>query len=135
MNIYQEKREVVGEAVFKDLVSQIMLRLIDNHWISHLQEMDYIKAGIGLRAIGHRDPLVEYKEEAYEAFARLTKTIYEDLVSTLLHLPVDKPEDEIAPSENDNPFRLDKLSYSDSRGSLSESAAPKAFVDIERKVL
>ncbi|OUO86133.1 preprotein translocase subunit SecA [Gordonibacter urolithinfaciens] len=135
VNIYQEKREVVGEAVFKDLVSQIMLRLIDNHWISHLQEMDYIKAGIGLRAIGHRDPLVEYKEEAYEAFARLTKTIYEDLVSTLLHLPVDKPEDEIAPSENDNPFRLDKLSYSDSRGSLSESAATKAFVGIERKVL
>ena len=49
-----------------------MLRIIDTRWMAHLQEMDYLKAGIGLRAFGQRDPLVEYKNEAYNAFQNLT---------------------------------------------------------------
>ena len=76
---YDAKAEQVGP-VFKDIQSQVMLRFIDTRWMSHLQEMDYLKSGIGLRAYGHRDPLVEYREEAHRAFAALTESIYRETI-------------------------------------------------------
>ena len=51
-----------------------MLRFIDTRWMAHLQEMDYLKASIGLRAYGQRDPLTEYRDEAHRAFAALTSS-------------------------------------------------------------
>ena len=54
--------------------------------MSHLQEMDYLKQGIGLRAYGQLDPLVEYKQEAYSAFKNLTESMYEDFLRTFLRL-------------------------------------------------
>ena len=57
--VYAEKAEQLGEPVMKMLESQVMLRIIDTRWMAHLQEMDYLKSGIGLRAFGQRDPLVE----------------------------------------------------------------------------
>ena len=60
-----------------------MLRIIDTRWMAHLQEMDYLKTGIGLRAFGQRDPLVEYKNEAYNAFQNLTSSMYDDYLRTL----------------------------------------------------
>lgn len=65
-----------------------MLRVIDTRWMSHLSEMDYLRAGIGLRAVGQRDPLVEYKEEAYSAFSALVAAIYEDFIRTILRLQI-----------------------------------------------
>ena len=64
----------LGHAMMESLSAQVMLRIIDTQagW-QHLQEMDYLKTGIGLRAFGQRDPLVEYKNEAYAAFQRLTR--------------------------------------------------------------
>ena len=59
---YAEKSEQLGRPVMRMLESQVMLRIIDTRWMAHLQEMDYLKAGIGLRAFGQRDPLVEYKK-------------------------------------------------------------------------
>ena len=73
-----EKREAVGNPLFEELCAQITLRTMDTHWVAHLADMEGVKAGIGLRAYGHRDPLVEYKEEAYRAFSRLVASIYED---------------------------------------------------------
>src|SRR5699024_10195963 len=121
MNPYRRKRKEVGTEEMKKIARQVMLRQIDTHWIAHLQEMDYLKNGIGLRALGHRDPLVEYKEEAYRAFTDLTFGIYEDFIRTLVRLPVEKPEI-VLPPEEDNPFRLDKLIYSNVEAALTESS-------------
>ena len=55
----------------RDLNAQVMLRVIDTRWMNYLQEMDYLKQGIGLRGFGQRDPLVEYKTEAFAAFRTL----------------------------------------------------------------
>ena len=75
-----------------------MLRIIDTRWMAHLQEMDYLKTGIGLRAFGQRDPLVEYKNEAYNAFQNLTSSMYDDYLRTLLRLEIAaKPAAEGAP--------------------------------------
>ena len=76
--MFASKSEQLGEPVMKMLEGQVMLRMIDTRWMAHLQEMDYLKAGIGLRAFGQRDPLVEYKNEAYNAFQNLTAGMYED---------------------------------------------------------
>ena len=86
--VYEEKSAMLGEEVVRNLEAQVMLRIIDTRWMAHLQEMDYLKAGIGLRAFGQRDPLVEYKNEAYSAFQNLTASMYEDFLRTLLRLQV-----------------------------------------------
>ncbi len=84
-------------------------------WMAHLQEMDYLKTGIGLRAIGQRDPLVEYKNEAYSAFQNMTSVMYDDFLRTLLRLQIsikiDAPKDDAEDRE---------LSYSSPEDALSE---------------
>ena len=54
------KAERLGEDLMRELNTQVMLRVIDTRWMNYLQEMDYLKTGIGLRGFGQRDPLVEY---------------------------------------------------------------------------
>ena len=83
---FDEKTQKLGEEVMRELAAQVMLRVIDARWMAYLQEMDYLKTGIGLRGFGQRDPLVEYKTEAYEAFTLLVNTMYEDFLRTILRL-------------------------------------------------
>ena len=103
---YSEKSDQLPDGVMQALSAQVMLRVIDTRWMSYLQEMDYLRAGIGLRGFGQRDPLVEYKAEAYAAFTELVNTMYEDFLRTILRI-------ELAPvaqareleSEGDNALR------------------------------
>ena len=83
---FDEKTQKLGEEVMRELAAQVMLRVIDTRWMAYLQEMDYLKTGIGLRGFGQRDPLVEYKTEAYEAFTLLVNIMYEDFLRTILRL-------------------------------------------------
>ncbi|QOY60778.1 preprotein translocase subunit SecA [Thermophilibacter immobilis] len=85
---FAEKAERIGEDPMHALSAQVMLRVIDTRWMAYLQEMDYLKTGIGLRGFGQRDPLVEYKSEAYSAFTELVSTMYEDFLRTILRLEV-----------------------------------------------
>ncbi len=86
--LYEAKRNEIPADAFVKAENFVMLRVIDTRWMSHLSQMDYLKAGIGLRAVGQRDPLVEYKEEAFRAFGELVNSIYEDFLRTMLHLQV-----------------------------------------------
>lgn len=123
--VYAEKSEQLGESVMKMLESQVMLRIIDTRWMAHLQEMDYLKAGIGLRAFGQRDPLVEYKNEAYNAFQSLTAGMYEDYLRTLLRLQVAVKQDQPELAEEKSP--LDgKVSYSSPEQVLEETGVAAA---------
>ena len=106
----------MGDLLFGDLCTQIALRTMDTHWVAHLTDMEGLKAVIGLRAYGHRDPLVEYKDGAYRAFSRLVGSIYEDSLRAILRLPARGAG--AAPgglSDEDNPFRPEDMVYSDSR--------------------
>jgi len=96
--IYQSKEDTLGEDRMRQLEQQVMLRIMDTRWMAHLQDMDYLKSGIGLRAYGQRDPLVEYKNEAHAAFGALRDTMYEDYIRTVLRIqivqqPLDQPEE------------------------------------------
>ena len=84
--VYNEKAERLGDELMRNLNTQVMLRVIDTRWMSYLQEMDYLKQGIGLRGFGQRDPLVEYKTEAFAAFRILVDTMYEDYLRTVLRV-------------------------------------------------
>ena len=95
---YDEKKASLPADVFEQIQSQVVLRVIDTRWMAHLSEMDYLRAGIGLRAVGQRDPLVEYKEEAFRMFGGLVTQIYEDFLRTLLRLEVKRRDDSDAGS-------------------------------------
>jgi preprotein translocase subunit SecA len=97
---YSAREQEIGDERLRALERQVMLRVIDSKWMEHLQEMDYLKEGIGLRAMGQRDPLVEYKSEAYEMFSHLVAGINEDFIRTVMHIqvvPQQPPPEEEAP--------------------------------------
>ncbi len=82
-----KKRCALGNDAFESIASNALIAIMDAAWIEHLQEMDYLKTGIGLRSYGHKDPLVEYKDEAYAAFEALANSLYERLLEAVLHIP------------------------------------------------
>ena len=110
LDIYEHKKDQIPEDVFDQVQNQVMLRVIDTRWMSHLSEMDYLRAGIGLRAVGQRDPLVEYKEEAYSAFSALVAAIYEDFIRTVLRLQVTANLEQ--PEQLEDQETLNSVSYS-----------------------
>jgi preprotein translocase subunit SecA len=97
---YDAKEALIGPEQLRDLERFVMLRVIDTRWMDHLLEMDYLRDGIGLRAMGQRDPLVEYKGEAYEMFSLLVATINEDFLRTILHIEVVQETAPTAPIRN-----------------------------------
>ena len=108
---YDQKAERVGEELMRELNTQVMLRVIDTRWMSYLQEMDYLKQGIGLRGFGQRDPLVEYKSEAFRAFQTLVDTMYEDYLRTILRIEV-KQAPSAARQAAEEPTELSNATYS-----------------------
>ncbi|MDR1412310.1 MAG: preprotein translocase subunit SecA [Actinomycetes bacterium] len=88
LNEYNGKEATLGLDNMRELERQVMLRVLDTRWMQHLEEMDYLKEGIGLRAMGQKDPVVEYKNEAYDMFAGLVQAIEEDFLRTLMHLDI-----------------------------------------------
>ena len=110
LGIYEDKKGQIPEDVFDQVQNQVMLRVIDTRWMSHLSEMDYLRAGIGLRAVGQRDPLVEYKEEAYSAFSALVAAIYEDFIRTILRLQINVNLEQ--PEQAEDQETLNSVSYS-----------------------
>jgi preprotein translocase subunit SecA len=85
---YAAKGEEFGEQNLRGLERFVMLSVIDSMWMDHLSEMDYLKDGIGLRAMGQRDPLVEYKAEAYNMFEGLVASINESFLRTIMHVQI-----------------------------------------------
>ncbi len=83
---YEVKESSVGEEMMRNLERYLMLRIIDQYWIQHLHDMDALREGIGLRAYGQKDPLQEYKKEAFEAFQDLLRAIQHDLVMQIFHV-------------------------------------------------
>ena len=84
----------LGPEVMRDVERNIYMSIIDQRWREHLAEMDYLQEGIGLRAMGQKDPLVEWQREGFERFAMLVNAIDEDFVRYAMHAEVviEQPE-------------------------------------------
>jgi len=80
-DFYKRKEEMIGSELMARLERYAVLSVIDDKWKEHLREMDDLKEGIGLRAYGQKDPLLEYKAEAYRLFVQLLDTIRNEVVS------------------------------------------------------
>jgi preprotein translocase subunit SecA len=85
---YQEKEDLVGPDVMRQTERIVMLQVIDNQWKDHLLSMDELKQGIGNRAYGQKDPLVEYKKESYDLFTAMMDRIEDETVRYLFFLQV-----------------------------------------------
>jgi len=85
---YEQREEQLGDEIMREIERRVMLSIIDQRWREHLYEMDYLQEGINLRAMGQRDPLVEWQREGYDMFTQMTEAIADDFVRYVMHLDV-----------------------------------------------
>jgi len=88
VHLYERRVQEVGDEVFRDIERYVLLRVVDYHWKDHLHNMDHLREGIGLRAVGQKDPFVEYQLEAFEMFQNMVAAIREDALRYLFHVRV-----------------------------------------------
>lgn len=93
--VYQAREEAIGSESMRELERRVVLSVIGRKWQEHLYEMDYLKEGIGLRAMAQRDPLVEYQREGFTMFQAMMEAIREESVGFLFNLEV-----EVTPAED-----------------------------------
>ena len=99
--LYDEREKEISAETMRELEKAIMLRVVDSKWMDHLDAMDALKEGINLRAYGQKNPLVEYKFEAYEMFEEMIDSIKRTVITFLYHIqvtyskPVPKAEDRL----------------------------------------
>ena len=90
---YAAREQTLGDETMRELERMVMLRIVDDKWMDHLDAMDQLREGIGLRAYGQKDPLVEYKFEGYEMFQNMIDTIQDDVVRYMFRVNVVRQED------------------------------------------
>ena len=88
--IYEERENKVGSEAMREIERRVLLSVIGRRWPEHLYEMDYLKEGIGLRAMAQRDPLVEYQREGYSMYQSMMEAIREETVGYLYNLDLSK---------------------------------------------
>jgi len=113
---YQTREQEVTPEVMREIERQVVLSVLDRKWREHLYEMDYLQEGIGLRAMGQRDPLVEYQREGYDLFMAMMDSVKEEVVGFVFHAQLQQPTEpqtleddangQVAPS-NENVSRND----------------------------
>jgi len=103
---YEERENLMGSAVMRELENLVMLKIVDSQWMEHLDAMDMLREGVGLRAYGQRDPLVEYKFEAYDMFEAMKGAIQDDVVRYIYRVNLisqPKVEDHLVNASVNNP--------------------------------
>jgi preprotein translocase subunit SecA len=91
VKLYESKEAEFPEPEnIREIERVILLKVIDNKWMDHIDDMDQLRQGVGLQAYGQRDPLVEYKMNGYEMFDAMTSNIKQDTVRLLLHVKVEQ---------------------------------------------
>ena len=91
-NYYAQREAELGSEQLREIERVVMLRMVDSKWMDHLDAMDQLRQGIGLRAYGQRDPLVEYKFEAYQMFQGMIDSIQEDTIRWVFRARIAQPQ-------------------------------------------
>ncbi len=89
---YSAKEEQFGQEAIRELERMVLLRVVDTKWMEHLDAMDNLREGVGLRAYGQRDPLVEYKREAYDMYQEMMAAIREEVIRIMFHMELENEE-------------------------------------------
>jgi preprotein translocase subunit SecA len=133
--IYGYKEQKLGEKFLRDFEKYVLLRVVDENWKDHLHEMDMLKEGIGLRAYGQKDPLIEYKQEAYHMFVNLIDNINQKVLEMMWRTQIVE-----APREHRYaPPRLmmvhndaTNLGYQAGAASAEQAGSPGEMSDIQK---
>ena len=96
LTAYERREQEFGAEMARELERRVVLAVLDRKWREHLYEMDYLREGIGLRAMAQRDPLIEYQREGYDMFSSMMEGIKEESVGTLFNARVEVQQDTIA---------------------------------------
>ena len=106
LNKREERNKIIGEYQASEIEKRIFLQLIDQNWKMHIQYLEQLRQVIGLRSYGQRDPLVEYKKEAFTLFENLLKKLKSDLITILLNLKiVDNAQEENFDNKRSEKFK------------------------------
>ena len=92
LDIYEAKEKQYGESVVRDMERYVLLRAVDTNWMEHIDAMDEMRRGIGLRAYGQHDPIVAYRNEGYDMFAAMTESIREQTAKYVLSMAIKEQE-------------------------------------------
>lgn len=87
---YEEKEQEFGSEFMRELERVVLLRIVDQKWMDHIDDMDQLQHGIRLRAFGQRDPVIEYKFEGFEMFEEMNRNIQADVVKVILNTQIDR---------------------------------------------
>jgi preprotein translocase subunit SecA len=98
MEAYERREAELGAGLVRDLERWVLLQLVDLHWREHLYNMDYLREGIHLRALGQKDPLAEYRLEGHGMFDEMMSTLKSELVRYMFHIEVDRAPEAEAPA-------------------------------------
>ncbi|MDA2974336.1 MAG: preprotein translocase subunit SecA, partial [Actinomycetota bacterium] len=124
---HYEQREVeLGEDTMRQVERQVMLRIIDQRWREHLEEMDYLQGGINLRAMGQKDPLTEWQREGFQMFGSMMTGIARDFVRYVMHVQVAQPEQ---PTLTPKVLNLQQTSSEDATASGFDTARAAAAAE------
>lgn len=85
---YESREKSIGSSMMRELEKAVMLKVVDSKWMEHLDDMDMLNEGIGLRSYGQRNPIVEYKVEAYDIFEEMQQAMMETIVLYLYHIQI-----------------------------------------------
>ena len=119
---YQEKEQAVTPEVMRELERVVLLNITDTKWREHLYEMDYLQEGIHLRALAQKDPITEYRREAYDMFQGLTESIRADFVRYIYRVEFVKQGEEQARTRAPQPSRVQ-----DNRAEVEEAGGQRAL--------
>lgn len=114
---YEAREKSIGSSMMRELEKAVMLKVVDSKWMEHLDDMDMLKEGIGLRSYGQRNPIVEYKVEAFNIFSELQQSMIETIILYLYHIQI-----QFTPSpENDAPSKKERIDSSVNNSEVSEN--------------
>ncbi len=126
---YEQRELELGSDTMREVERQVMLRIIDQKWREHLYEMDYLQEGINLRAMGQKDPLVEWQREGFDMFGQMMQSIAQDFVKYVMHAQVtvaDQPQPE--PSVRDVQYSA-PLDPSEAPSGMAAAARAQAAME------
>ncbi len=131
---YNAREESIGSPMMRELEKAVMLKVVDSKWMEHLDDMDMLKEGISLRSYGQRNPIVEYKVEAFDIFEEMQQAMMETIILYLYHIQIrfttdpeegahlEKPE---APAAEDHLKEAEKHYVDDNGDAETEAAEEK----------
>jgi preprotein translocase subunit SecA len=119
--LYEHREVEIGLEQFREIERRVLLNVLDAKWREHLYEMDYLQEGIGLRAVGQRDPLIEYQREGYGMFQGMQDTIKHDFVQYIFHLQVIREDQQATQTAAQPTSRLRMVHGDDQAAAVAET--------------